>query len=109
MSVMVGSGQTGSTLEMNSVHKNKKIGSHPKCLRPLFKDFKRGDDSIYACSRNYFRALREDEFSDLTSLSSHLIILIRFYFFLNKLTSIAKQDFNSMLHKIVSVKEICYK
>ena len=40
-----------------------------------------------------FRALREDAFGDLASS------------LLNKLTNVAKQDFNSMVHKIVSVKE----
>ena len=27
----------GSTLEMDSGHKNKKIGLNPKCLRPFLK------------------------------------------------------------------------
>ena len=50
-----------------------------------------------------FRALREGAFGDLASLRSQLIILIKSSFLLNKLTNKAKQDFNSMLHKIVSV------
>ena len=33
---MVGLGRAGSTLEMDSVYENKKIGSHSKSLRRFF-------------------------------------------------------------------------
>ena len=54
------------------------------------------------------RALREDASGDLASLRSQLIILIKSSFLLHKLTNMTKQDFNSMLYKIVSAKEISY-
>jgi len=37
----VGSGRIGSTLEIDSGHKNKKIGFYPKSLRPFYTDFMR--------------------------------------------------------------------
>ena len=57
------------------------------------------DDFIYDVGGTS-RALREDAFDDLASLRSQLIILIRSSFLLIKLINIAKQDFNSMFHKI---------
>ena len=51
------------------------------------------------------RPLREDDLDYLASLQSQLLILINSSFLLNKLIKIAKQDFNSMLHKIMTVKE----
>ena len=59
-------------------------------------------------ARAGLRALCKDAFSDLALLCSQLIILIKFLFLLNKLTNITKHDFNSMFHKIMSVKEITY-
>ena len=53
-------------------------------------------------------AIHEDVFSDLASLRSQLLILIKSSFLPNKFANIAKQDFNTMLHKIMSVKEISY-
>ena len=54
------------------------------------------------------RALREDSFDDLALLRSQLIFLIKSSYLLNKLTNIAKHDFNSMPHKLMSFEEISY-
>ena len=62
-------GRVDSTLEMNSGPKNKKIGFYPKSLRLFSKILEVIYDSMYACSRDSFRALREDAFGDLASLS----------------------------------------
>ena len=98
---------------MDSGHKNKKIGLYPKSLRSFLRILYVPIESIYIYilymhAEETSRALREDAFDDFASLRSQLIILIDSSFILNKLTNIAKQDFNSILHKIVSVKEISY-
>ena len=43
---IVGSAMAGSTLQLDSGHKNKKIGSYPKCLRPFLRILCDVSDSI---------------------------------------------------------------
>ena len=50
---IVGSGMAGSTLEIDSGHKNKKIGYYPKSIRPFLRILYVVDDSIYARRRNF--------------------------------------------------------
>ena len=47
------SGRAGSTLEMDSGHKNKRIGIHPKSLQPFLSILCVVDNSIYACIKNF--------------------------------------------------------
>ena len=42
----------GSTLEIDSGHKNKKTAFYPKCVRTFLRILCIVDDSIYACRRN---------------------------------------------------------
>ena len=49
---MRGSTMTGSTLEIDSGYKNKKIGFHPKSIGPFLRILWVVDDSMYACRRN---------------------------------------------------------
>ena len=74
-------GRVGSTLGMGTGLKNKKIGFYPKSLRAFLNILCVVDDSIYACSRNSFRVVHEDDFGDLAFLSSQLIILIGLHFY----------------------------
>ena len=72
------------TLKMDSGHKNKNIGFYPKSLRPFLRILCVVDDSIYACWRNFSSALR----GCLRQTHSHLLILIKSLFILNKLNNI---------------------
>ena len=47
---MVGSDRAGSTLEIDSGHKNKKFGFYLKFLRRVLRILCVVDASIYACS-----------------------------------------------------------
>ena len=63
------SGRRGlKTLEIDSGHENKKIGSHPKSLRSFLKILCVVDDSICVVEGTS-RALREDAFGDLAWLA----------------------------------------
>ena len=85
-------GQTGSTLEMDSGHKNNKNGPYSKSLRPFPRILYVVDTSIYVCRGN-FCARREHAFGNLASLRSQLIILIRTSFLLNKQEKTSKTRF----------------
>ena len=58
----------------------------------------------YACRRS-FSALSEDAFGALASLHSQSFLYTLWFNFCSQIIVI-KHDFNSMLHKIVSAKEI---